>query len=192
MALRVVNSTVPAALAALALVTLLAVGPQVERASAATACKRFADIPTYEMRKRPARRAVLCLLNRHRSKRGLAELESNRKLQRAAQKHTKYMNKERCFAHECPGERSLEARLRVVDYLTSLLTGASWGENIAYCGGLRGTPRQLVHQWMHSPPHRANILNPIFTDIGIGVLGRIPVKGTPRGGSYTTDFGMRR
>lgn len=192
MALRVIRSTVPALLAALALVTLLAVGPQVERASAATACQRFADTPTYEMRKRPARRAVRCLLNRHRSKRGLARLRNNRKLQRAAQKHTNYMHKEQCFAHECPGERSLEARLRVVDYLTSLLNGASWGENIAYCGGAKGTPRQLVHQWMHSPSHRANVLNPTFTEIGIGVVGGVPVDRRTRGGTYTTDFGMRR
>ena len=38
------------------------------------------------------------------------------------------------------------------------------GENIAY--GYE-TPRALVSAWMHSPGHRANILNPHFHRIGV-------------------------
>ena len=39
------------------------------------------------------------------------------------------------------------------------------GENVAY-GNV--TPEQLVQMWMDSPGHRANILNPAFTHIGVG------------------------
>lgn len=39
------------------------------------------------------------------------------------------------------------------------------GENIA---AGRGTPEGVVDQWMHSEGHRANILNPVFKELGVG------------------------
>lgn len=45
------------------------------------------------------------------------------------------------------------------------LTYRATGENLAY--GFK-TPEALVKAWMNSPSHKANIVNPIFTDIGIG------------------------
>src|SRR5439155_23515558 len=41
-----------------------------------------------------------------------------------------------------------------------------WGENIAWG---YSTPEVVVQGWMSSPGHRANILNPRFLDLGIGV-----------------------
>lgn len=45
----------------------------------------------------------------------------------------------------------------------------------------------LETQWMNSPPHRANILNPAYTDIGIGIVirGRT-VWGTQNFGAYAS------
>jgi len=40
------------------------------------------------------------------------------------------------------------------------------GENIAY--GQR-TPAEVMKGWMNSPGHRANILSPSYTHIGIGL-----------------------
>ena len=40
------------------------------------------------------------------------------------------------------------------------------GENIAYAGG--GNADSIHRMWMASPGHRANILNPQFTHVGIG------------------------
>jgi uncharacterized protein YkwD len=76
---------------------------------------------------------------------------------------------------------------------TGYTAGAlSWtvGENLAWGAGTRSSPARIVNAWMHSAPHRANILTGRFRHIGIGIA-----KGTPRGGSggtYTTDFGARR
>lgn len=39
------------------------------------------------------------------------------------------------------------------------------GENIA---AGRSTPEGVVDQWMHSEGHRANILNPVFKELGVG------------------------
>ena len=41
------------------------------------------------------------------------------------------------------------------------------GENIAY-GNV--TADQMMNMWMNSPGHRANILNPAFTRIGVGAV----------------------
>jgi uncharacterized protein YkwD len=40
------------------------------------------------------------------------------------------------------------------------------GENIAY--GQR-TPEEVMNAWMNSSGHRANILNPSYNQIGVGV-----------------------
>jgi uncharacterized protein YkwD len=39
-------------------------------------------------------------------------------------------------------------------------------ENIAYGGQ---TPARLMSMWMNSSGHRANILNPALTSIGVGI-----------------------
>jgi uncharacterized protein YkwD len=43
---------------------------------------------------------------------------------------------------------------------------------------------------MNSPPHRRNILNRKFRQIGIGVAAGAPVAGSS-GTTYVTDFGVR-
>jgi uncharacterized protein YkwD len=66
------------------------------------------------------------------------------------------------------------------------------GENIAWGADSGGTPKAIVKSWMHSPPHRANILSPQFRQLGVGfALGH---RGGKRGerAMYTTDFGMRK
>ena len=42
--------------------------------------------------------------------------------------------------------------------------GLAWAENVAYGYG----PEQVVGGWMDSPGHRANILNPRYTHLGVG------------------------
>jgi len=44
---------------------------------------------------------------------------------------------------------------------------------------------------MHSPGHRANILNPAFREIGIGVVTGAPAAGTDHAATYATSFGTR-
>jgi uncharacterized protein YkwD len=41
-----------------------------------------------------------------------------------------------------------------------------WGENVGYAGTLR----RLVRLWMHSPDHRANLLDRHFRFVGVGVV----------------------
>jgi uncharacterized protein YkwD len=133
-----------------------------------------------------ARDATLCLLNRVRSQHGLHPLRLNRKLSRAARRHSRDMVRRRYFAHASLDGRSPFARMRATRYVPR---GASWtlGENIGWGSGSLGEPAALVRAWMRSPGHRANILSRRFRDIGIGIALGAPVGG--RGATYTTDFG---
>jgi uncharacterized protein YkwD len=50
----------------------------------------------------------------------------------------------------------------------------------------------MVAKWMSSPPHRADILRPAFTEIGVGIAMGVPDVAGRRAGSgatYATDFG---
>jgi uncharacterized protein YkwD len=180
------------ALLAACLLALVAAGSAAERAHAGSACTKYGDDRADQLRDRQARAAIRCLLNRKRRQNGLSRVDNDKKLQRASQKHTEVMMKKGCFSHQCPGEGSLEARLRSVDYLLSGLLRWTYGENIAYGGGHYGTPNRIVKAWMKSPGHRANILNPAFKDVGVGVEPGTPGSPSSDGGTYTTDFGMRQ
>lgn len=41
------------------------------------------------------------------------------------------------------------------------------GENVARA---QKSPSEVMHAWMHSAGHRANILNPKYTEIGVGAV----------------------
>jgi uncharacterized protein YkwD len=135
---------------------------------------------------RRSRDATLCLLNRVRARHGLPPLRLNAKLSRAARRHSRDMVRHRYFAHDSRDGRSPFQRMRATRYVPRR---ASWwlGENIAWGSGSLGAPASVVRMWMHSKPHRANILSRRFRDVGIGIAPRAP--NGRRGATYTTDFG---
>ena len=102
---------------------------------------------------------VLQLVNQERTKAGLSSLTSEATITAAA--NVRAQESRQSFSHTRPNGTSFSTALREhgVSYRTS-------GENIAY--GQR-TPQEVVNAWMNSPGHRANILNPSFNKIGIGV-----------------------
>lgn len=102
---------------------------------------------------------VLQLVNQERAKAGLSSLTSEAAITAAA--NVRAQESRQSFSHTRPNGTSFSTALREhgVSYRTS-------GENIAY--GQR-TPQEVVNAWMNSPGHRANILNPSFNKIGIGV-----------------------
>ena len=157
----------------------------------ASACNHFGSTAAQKLSHAQAGRSVQCLLNRARHRHGLRRLHGNGRLGRAAQRHTSYMKRHHCFSHNCPGEPSFVARLRHVHYIVNSLRFWSVGENIAWGADSGGTPKAIVKSWMHSPPHRANILSPQFHHLGVGfALGHPGGKRGERA-MYTTDFGMR-
>jgi uncharacterized protein YkwD len=137
---------------------------------------------------RQAQEATLCLLNRARAQAGLPPLRLNRRLSKAASGHSHEMVRHHYFAHESANGRSAFDRIFAVHYVPR---HANWslGENIGWGSATLAQPVALVRMWMHSPPHRANILSRRFRDIGIGITPGTPRRHGRRGATYTTDFG---
>jgi uncharacterized protein YkwD len=133
-----------------------------------------------------AGRATLCLLNRQRTQAGLPPLRENGLLTASSLEHSEDMIRSHYFEHTSPDGRSVGDRLRAVGYSRGF--SASAGENIAFGAGSRASPAHIVDIWMHSPPHRADILRAAFTEIGIGIALGVP-GGKTDGATYTTDFG---
>ncbi len=177
------SSTTAVALAAAVVLLIVAV----PTASAASACQS-ASASAGNATKRALVRATLCVLNAERARHDLRPLRLNRKLSRAAQRHSRAMARRRFFSHTSLSGASFVDRIRSTGYLSG---ARSWavGENIAYGSGSRSAPRSIGRAWMNSAGHRANILSSSFRAIGIGIA-----HGTPTGGggaTYTTDFGRR-
>lgn len=101
---------------------------------------------------------VVELVNAERAKEGLAPLTIDLKVQAAAMVRAKEC--EQRFSHTRPNGSSFATALKEqgVSYRSS-------GENIAW--GQR-SPEEVMKAWMNSSGHRANIMNPNFTTIGVG------------------------
>ena len=125
---------------------------------------------------------VVDLTNLERLKAGLPALQRQPNLQESATWMAQDMAERNYFSHQDSGGRSMSARIigfRYSDY-------RALGENIAM--GQR-TPEEVVEAWMKSPGHRANILSPKFSEIGVGFI-----RATDRssgGGYWVQDFGGR-
>jgi uncharacterized protein YkwD len=49
-------------------------------------------------------------------------------------------------------------------------SAASVGENLAWGVGVHGQAWSIVVRWLNSPSHRANLLRPGFSTIGLGAV----------------------
>lgn len=105
---------------------------------------------------------VIRLVNEIRVRNGLKALTYDWELSRVARYKSQDMKDNRYFAHTSPvyGTPGQMVRSFGISY-------RSVGENIA-----RGykTPQAVVDGWMNSSGHRANILNPNYTRIGVGYV----------------------
>ncbi|MCI8478875.1 MAG: hypothetical protein HFE97_11200 [Oscillospiraceae bacterium] len=103
---------------------------------------------------------VVRLVNIERAKEGLAPLGTYDSLTAAAQIRAPEIVT--LFSHDRPNGSSCFTALDE----TGAKKGAyTWGENIA---AGHATAAATVEQWMNSPGHRANILDPNYTHIGVG------------------------
>ena len=133
--------------------------------------------------------ATFCLLNAERAARGLTALKPDRRLQRAALAHGGDLVDRQYFAHEGRDGSEPAERFRSTGYLSG---GGAWriGENLAWGTGDLATPRAIMAAWMHSPGHRANILQPQYRQIGFGVIAGNPNAKDGAGATYVTEFGV--
>lgn len=135
---------------------------------------------------------IIQLVNDYRVSMGLAPLRVSQQLNAAAALHSQNMaavsnvaGPWQAMRHELPGtaQPTPTDRLDAAGY-DNWSTAFAWGENIAF--GYT-TAADVVRAWINSPSHRQNILNPNFTETGLGIR-------TDRSGTlfFTQTFGNRR
>ncbi len=108
-----------------------------------------------------AEQLVLEQLNEAREQAGSTPLKSNPGLVEAARQHSLAMAQRHTLSHQLPDESNVQERLQA--------TGVHFsrsGENVGF-----NDRADLIHSaFMHSPPHRANLLTPGYNAVGIGIV----------------------
>ena len=174
-----------AALAAVAIVAFLGVGPGASPAMAAKCA--HADATINEATAAQLRKAVVCLINDKRHDRNKPKLDQNAKLQTAADRHNRTMLRENCWKHKCKGEPRLEKRIRRTGYFDGA-TRWSFAQNF----GCALTPQGMLNVWMDSAFTRNNILGR-YKDIG-AAAAKETVPSSPcvaNRATYTVVFASR-
>ncbi|WP_246009217.1 CAP domain-containing protein [Brevibacillus fluminis] len=104
--------------------------------------------------------AVLSLVNSERSKAGLSPLTLNKQLSDVARTKAQDMRDQNYFDHTSPKYGSPSDMIKQFN-----IPFQAMGENIA---AGQQTPAEVMQGWMNSEGHRRNILDPQFTQMGIG------------------------
>ncbi|MCB1325003.1 MAG: CAP domain-containing protein [Spirochaetales bacterium] len=108
-------------------------------------------------------------VNRERAAANVSRLSASVEMQTIARLHSHNMVAQAFFSHTDQANRSPFDRMRA--YYPDLRWCAA-GENIAYNYGdsPARVAENLMTAWLRSPGHRANMLNPRFRYMGVGVV----------------------
>lgn len=105
--------------------------------------------------------AMVAMVNHERTSRGIAAVSVSPQLHILAEEKSRDMFVRGYFSHYAPDGTTLSDRLKAAGIPFDIA-----GENIAYAPDLM----TAENGFMQSPGHRANILDPKFHEIGIGII----------------------
>jgi hypothetical protein len=108
-----------------------------------------------------AEQEIVQLVNAERARAGLQPLAEDPRLTEIARQHSRLMLSRATLSHQFDGEPDVRHRV-----ISSGIRFDMSGENVAYDRDAASAHRSL----MNSPPHKANILRPEFTAVGVGVV----------------------
>ena len=131
------------------------------------------DAPAAEMAQ------VVDLVNAERASHGLAPLAFNDRLTTSAQGYAEAMAKGNFFAHTAPDGSTMVERAEAAGY-------SGWVFLAENLGAGQHSPQGVVAAWMKSPGHRANILSPDASEVGVGHSFE---SGTRYGHYWALEFG---
>jgi uncharacterized protein YkwD len=104
---------------------------------------------------------MLVLVNQERTKRGISPVKADPQMTMVARAHSRDMFARGYFSHYTPEKKDPFDRMKKagIKFLTA-------GENLAL-----GRTLKICHEGlMNSPGHKANILNPAYGRLGIGIM----------------------
>jgi uncharacterized protein YkwD len=136
---------------------------------------------------------ILDELNAIRLLHGLAPLRMDSALTAAAGAHSREMGVRGYFQHTSADGVAFWRRIERW-YGSSGYAHWAVGENLLWASPAVD-PNQAVRLWMRSPEHRANILDPVWRQIGIAAVHLAAAPGLYAGAPVTivtTDFGARQ
>ena len=105
---------------------------------------------------------LLGLVNAEREQAGAPPLSLNSQLNQAAQRQAADLARQGRLSHGGSDGSTMQTRIEDTGYQWTAI-----GENIAM--GQRDA-EAVMESWMNSPGHRRNILNPTFSEMGIGYI----------------------
>jgi uncharacterized protein YkwD len=139
-----------------------------------------------------AARAVLSEINSVRTSHSLRPLRLATKLTAAADQHSREMGARGYFEHSSADGTSFWKRVARY-YGSAGYRYWSVGENLLWSSGTL-TPAAAVTMWMNSPPHRKNLLERNWRQVGLSVRQFAGAPGVYQGLDVTivtADFGVR-
>jgi uncharacterized protein YkwD len=171
------------------LLVLLVVPAAVVPADAATTTSKVG-----EQRDGTLEHDILREVNRLRVAHGLRALTPSAPLQAAAAFQSRDMIERGYFDHDQPGGASFGVRLK---RFYPLVGGTTWlvGENLLW-STVGIAPAAAVKLWLASPPHRRNLFDPTWREVGVGAFDTpAPIGAFAQAGGpvvvVTMDFGAR-
>ena len=99
---------------------------------------------------------LVAAINTTRAARGLPRMRVDVRLVRAARSHSRDMIRRQYFAHGDFASRIAAYRVR----------GHYFAENLVWGSGIMSAQTE-VDEWLASPPHRANLLDPRLHRVGV-------------------------
>jgi len=144
--------------------------------------RRVLDVPEPDRRATSFEAAVVEEMNRQRATFGLPPLRINARLEAAADDRITDMFDKQYFSHVSPDGIQPWSWVEQHGY-----DYREFGENLAV-----GYPSadSVVDGWMHSPGHRANVLNRNFEEVGVAIAPESPTRGF-RGPTIVAIYGER-
>jgi uncharacterized protein YkwD len=128
-----------------------------------TAGLMFVGSATGQQRSESVEQEIMDAANQARRAQGLAILKWNAALASAAKQHAQLMARQNAISHQFPNEPGLAARASHAGlYFISIAENVAQGSDAA----------TISDQWVRSPAHRQNLLDPDMNVIGIGVAER--------------------
>ena len=136
--------------------------------------------------------ALLAQINAFRAGHGLVSLKVSGALRGSADAHSSQMARLGFFSHNSANGQSFSQRIAQA-YSPRGFRSWTVGENLVWGGPDIGAARAFK-LWLSSPPHRANLLNSRWREVGLGAVHSTSAPGVYGGGAatiVTADFGAR-